>query len=34
MNMVRDFSLYHILNDAGFWDDIVQEIFHHTLRLV
>ena len=34
MNMARDFSLYHILNDAGSWDDFVREIFHHTLRII
>ena len=34
MNMARDFSLYHILNDAGSWDDFVREMFHHTLRII
>ncbi len=34
MNVARDFSLYRILHDAGSWEDFVQEIFHHTLRII
>ena len=34
MNVARDFSLYHILNDNDSWDDFAREIFHHTLRIV
>ena len=34
MNMARDFSLYRVLHDNDCWEDFVQEIFHHTLRLV
>ena len=34
MNVARDFSLYHILNDNNAWDDFVREIFHHTLRII
>ena len=34
MTVARDFSLYRIVNDADAWDDFVQEIFHHTLRII
>lgn len=34
MAVARDFLLFRILNDADAWDDFVQEIFHHTLRIV
>ena len=34
LRMRRDFSLYHILHDQAAWDDFVQEIFHHTLRII
>ncbi len=34
MTVARDFSLYRILNDMDAWNDFVQEIFHHTLRIV
>ena len=34
MPVARDFSLYLILNDADAWNDFVQEIFHHTLRII
>ena len=34
MQVARDFSLYRILNDPGSWDDFIQEIFHHTLRII
>ena len=33
MDVARDFLLYHILNDEAAWDDFIQEIFHHTLRV-
>ena len=32
--VARDFSLYRILHDADAWNDFVQEIFHHTLRII
>ena len=34
MPVERDFSLYRILNDEGSWNDFVQEVFHHTLRII
>ena len=34
MPVERDFSLYRILNDGESWNDFVQEIFHHTLRII
>ena len=34
LRVMRDFSLYHILNDQEAWDDFVREIFHHTLRII
>lgn len=34
MPVARDFSLYRILNDGEAWNDFVQEIFHHTLRII
>ncbi len=34
LRMRRDFSLYHILHDQAAWDDFVQEIFHHILRII
>ena len=34
LNVARDFSLYLVLHDADSWDDFVQEIFHHTLRII
>ena len=34
MPVARDFSLYRILNDVESWNDFVQEIFHHTLRII
>ena len=34
MQVARDFSLYRILNDADSWNDFIQEIFHHTLRII
>ena len=33
MNVARDFLLYQILNDEAAWDDFLEEIFHHTLRV-
>ena len=34
MNVAKDFSLFRILNSPDSWDDFVQEIFHHTLRII
>ena len=34
MPVARDFSLYRILHDTDAWNDFVQEIFHHTLRII
>ncbi len=34
MNVAGYYSLYRILNDAESWNDFVQEIFHHTLRVI
>lgn len=34
MKVDRDFSLYHILNDAAALEDFAREIFHYTLRIV
>ena len=34
LNVTRDFLLYEILNDNDAWDDFIQEIFHHTLRIM
>ena len=34
LNVARDFALYQIMNDADAWDDFIQEIFHHTLRVI
>ena len=34
MQVTRDFLLYRILNDPNSWEDFVQEIFHHTLRII
>ena len=34
LNVARDFSLFRILHDPTSWDDFVQEIFHHTLRII
>ena len=33
LNMTRDFLLYDLLNDNVAWDDFIEELFHHTLRL-
>ena len=34
MPVARDFSLYHLLNEGESWNEFVQEIFHHTLRII
>lgn len=34
LNVTRDFLLYEILNDNDAWDGFIQEIFHHTLRIM
>ena len=34
MAVARHFSLYHLLNDADSWNEFVQEIFHHSLRII
>lgn len=34
MNVAKDFSLYRILNDSKAWDEFIQELFHHTLRVI
>ena len=34
LNVARDFALYQIMNDDRAWDDFIQELFHHTLRII
>ena len=34
MHVARDFSLFRILHDNGYWEEFIREIFHHTLRIV
>ena len=34
MNVAKDFLLYKILNDESAWDEFIEEIFHHTLRII
>ena len=34
MHVTRDFLLYRIMNDDNAWDDFIEEIFHHTLRII
>ena len=34
MNVARDFLLYEIMHSEEAWDDFINEIFHHTLRIV
>jgi hypothetical protein len=34
MDVARDFALYQVLNDDMVWDDFIQELFHHTLRII
>ena len=33
MNVARDFLLYDIMHSEPAWEDFINEIFHHTLRI-
>ena len=34
LNIAKEFLLYEILNDEEKWSEFVEEVFHHTLRLI
>ena len=34
MDVARDFALYQVLNDDMAWEEFMQELFHHTLRII